>query len=772
MGQHLNSGLVRRDVALLESQKRPEELWAGWAHIGLELSNEERRLVLVSKIKCSKEKINILNIALTSVEQTELQELTRNKYLSMPCMRVALGRLHLAFDEIFSEEDSSKLKLLTNHVIGYYLNTNQYHNAFHAISMTLESLNICNILGVTDIKALKAVVIGDLYHDSGNGEAPTAPDSAWGDEVQSCKIFKTDLKSVEAKMIAGLDLGPLAALADLERERIQYPLPIHVQLSTRAEQVGNIETSSMAEVVTACIAYTVFKDRFETLENLAFHTQYIKIILEQFHETEEISVEQYKHFLNLSQSYIVWIAKNADIAGSLEGIHGVQNSLLSYAEDQMRAGFKPGHNQDFDQYRAGFLGFIGAAFASPTSTMAKEIKEQGFCPFPSIGKDDQEAYYSSDGLVSLRKFFEERVQQEDRYFSRAKEIFGKMLTALFVIAAEESQDGKNVAHLTIAQLRIKLEKWQNAEISRVKAILPESNIENWGPRFKRLDYDLERFPLLKLDEFQGLTIADLSPAIFNRIFLPEIAEARTLGEAQKIDQLRKANEISKLTNPRNIYFLDTYFGELNERQIDLIINHDQIEIAPSQSHNAQQKIMIEAWTKFRQEFQYHEIIQLAEAGIIDHRIAGSSQEACCIQNTIFDLAREEEQSLMRPCLTGILNLLAHCPRSFRILSLDSQSELIKFGKKTGAVYILLEGDLSINIRNKIIPLQRGELVGEMSVLSDLPAIASVYVPAGKSAQVAMVRKEDILAQYAAAEFRTHLISLARARRGLRKFDQN
>jgi CRP-like cAMP-binding protein len=107
-----------------------------------------------------------------------------------------------------------------------------------------------------------------------------------------------------------------------------------------------------------------------------------------------------------------------------------------------------------------------------------------------------------------------------------------------------------------------------------------------------------------------------------------------------------------------------------------------------------------------------------------------------------------------------------------MLSLKSETELIKLGENPDALYILLEGDLTVNVDGQTIALKPGEPVGEMSLLTGLGASASVYVPEGKSAMVAMVLAEDILTQYAAEDLYADLVNVARSRKGLLASDQN
>lgn len=237
--------------------------------------DEVARLDMLQKLQREGKKVNTLSIE-GGNERRGAMDVTRRKYGTMDSARQGSNRLFAALNEHFSKGDARELKDLARHASGHYLNTHQYHSAPHALGMTREMLQLAEIAGYTDPMVKKALVVAGIYHDTGNGLHPVPPVGPGADEVQAFKILAEDMKTAEsvARLSEqGLHSGSsneLKALQNIRNEKVTI------------KEGGKDVQYPMLDVIAACIAATVFRDRFAPSDVIAFD-QYVINILEILH---------------------------------------------------------------------------------------------------------------------------------------------------------------------------------------------------------------------------------------------------------------------------------------------------------------------------------------------------------------------------------------------------------------------------------------------------------------------------------------------------------
>lgn len=482
------------------------DVYADMHHVDAESARE----VLVERIKAAKagQKINTLAEGLTFKEMEKLQRYTREVYQHMESARSALARLEASLVKHFDEDDAMELRELAKHATGLYLNTHQYHNAVHALSMTRESLHLAEIAGITDPEILRILVIQGLYHDAGNGIHPT-PATKDADEAQAVTIFMRDVREARQRVKTGEDAGSLSALLKLRGVKI------------------NGESVSQHEVIAACIGATVFRDRFAPATSLAFQ-EYVGTILEQVHGTDPdfLNFRDVKRFTKLMESGPAWIARDADIAGSTYTPGVLVNNLANRGEDVLR-------NMAADigpvGYHKGFIGFLGATFHQGTLTEAVETARAGSPLYLPKGQGNATAIieYGKQQLVNESQRFEKLVTDH-----------GPMLTAMFVLIGEAVKKGENFLKLPLKDVRDRLENLVQdpKRIDRAKAILKKEEIT-------ALDIDLSRYPLLDDPRYHQRTIPEMTPGLVNRIFAPNTSLGSEQEEiSERLRDIERASE--------------------------------------------------------------------------------------------------------------------------------------------------------------------------------------------------------------------------------------
>ncbi|MBI3336400.1 cyclic nucleotide-binding domain-containing protein [Candidatus Peregrinibacteria bacterium] len=480
----------------------------GDVYSDMQHSDVESARDLLQKIKAAKpgQKINTLAEGLTPKEMETLEGYTREIYQHMESAGSALARLNASLIKHFDEDDAQELKELAKHTMGLYLNTHQYHNAVHALSMTRESLHLAEIAGITDPEILRVLVIQGLYHDAGNGIHPT-PATKDADEAQAVTIFMRDVREARRRVKTGEAVGSLSALIKLRGVKI------------------NGESVPQHEVVAACIGATVFRDRFAPATSLAFQ-EYVGTILEQVHGTDPdfLPFRDVKRFTQLMESGPAWIARDADIAGSTYTPGVLVNNLTNRGEDVLR-------NMAADigpvGYHKGFIGFLGATFHKGAVTEAVEIARAGSPLYLPEGQGN---------AAALIEYGKQQLVSESQRFEKLMTDHGPMLTAMFVLIGEAVAKGENFLQLPLKDVQGRLENLAQdpKRIDRAKTILKKEEITV-------LDIDLSRYPLLKDPRYQEQTIPEMTPGLINRIFAPNASlGSEQEGIAERLREIERA----------------------------------------------------------------------------------------------------------------------------------------------------------------------------------------------------------------------------------------
>lgn len=462
--------------------------------------------------------MNMLSDRLSDAEKEELARLTREKYAHMESATIALMRLDAALIKHFDAQDARELQELARHAIGLYVNTHQYHNAVHGLSMTREALHLAEIAGITDKETLRTLVIQGLYHDTGNGTAPVAPDRN-GDEVHGVAIFMRDLREAQRRASQGESVGALAALTKLTSVRI------------KGESVDQVQ------LVAACIASTVFPDRFALPSSLA-QQKYMGPILEHLHNADNYRFLHIRHMEDLTElmeSAVCAIVKSADIAGSTYEQNVLSLNLLNRVED-VRRGL--GHSIGPRAYHNGFIGFLGAGFHKGPDTPAVTAARNGSPLFIPADQGNAE---------ELMRYGKSQLEIEGQRFEKIMSEHESMLTALFVLIGESNANGENFLTLPLREIANRLEDLANDgnRIDRAQAILQKETIE-------ALDLDLNNYPLLRAEHCAALTIPEMRPGLINRIFAPNTAQTQEQNEVEeKLDEIQRNADVESqpvLTN--------------------------------------------------------------------------------------------------------------------------------------------------------------------------------------------------------------------------------
>ena len=727
----------------------------------LSAEEELRRLALIDRIKRAGKKVNVLNGELSDEEQIELIDLTRRKLKNMEAMQLALALLDSLLNEHFDTDTALQLKYLINHCSSYYLNIHQYHNAIHAVNMIRESLHLADIANMTDQQQLKLLVIIGLFHDVGNGEAPVAPDTETGDEVQAVVVFLNLFKEAQRRRNQGKPLGELAALADLGEMTLTLPLPQEVDIDGR-HQV----TASGEEVVAAGIAGTVFRDRFADLGSLAFGTKYNMITLKLLKGQKPL-LDDFERFVALSQTPLTWLARDGDIAGSTESTNAFPLGLFCRAEDLRQEGpFQSGAGLGPANYRGGFQVFIGGWFGT-TETRAREVAHTGSPLFyPEIDRDGQ----PDPAAERLADYARRRLAEEDRRFEQVITKHWDICTALYVLveechAGKHQNIGTNLLAVPIQHLIPLLKGLERAPKERVDEALYADAKQG---QTRALHFTLEDYPLIRKDSpYANKTIPELPPATLNRIFTPQTSQVETESERKEQQELLAA--LQRMEDPGQS--LQEALGEvythpaLTEEQIK-VLEHYHGTRAISLT-DADERVC--AWGSLRAvRLSPRQIQSFATTGLISGSIVASRDEAADIASELERIALDKSRgTALQPMLGAILGVADLTPQAFfRKMFYPGQENIITKGRHHGRICVILSGTATVVFEaGPKLPVSRGDLIGEMSAVTNEPASADVIAtPENGPVTVALLSNIDLNNAYESEALKVRAMELVRSRK--------
>ncbi len=455
-------------------------------------AGEQRRLKLLQKIRTDpSQKMNTLAKGLTDAEMRELIQLTRDTYMHMESARSALVRLDAALLKHFSEQDTKELRALARHTMGLHLNTHQYHNAVHALSMTREALHLAEIADIRDPAMLRTLVIQGLYHDTGNGTEPKPPTTKDADESQAVGIFMRDVERMELHALAGLT----------------------------SVRVGG-ESQDQKKVIAACIAATVFRDRFAPPDALALQ-EYVGGILEHVHNAEDhhfLQIRHLKEMTMLMDSAPAWIARDADVVGSTYSPSVLYNNILTRVEDTRRSLAKGAGPR---KYHNGFIGFIGASKYQGPDTEPVKVARAGSPLYLPEEEGNADA---------IKEYGKQQLTEETRRFEKLMKEHEPMLNALFVLIGEAHANNEEILRMPLRDIHERLKQLATdpARAERAQAILTDETIDS-------LELNLSAYPLLQDERYERMTLAGMTPGMMNRIFAPN--RKQTKDQEWMTDQL-------------------------------------------------------------------------------------------------------------------------------------------------------------------------------------------------------------------------------------------
>jgi hypothetical protein len=707
-------------------------------------AEEARRLELLASLSATQQKQNTLAAFHGDPEGNlmhELEELTRKKVRSMENCQIALGRLDATLDMLFEPAQADALKRLVNHVIGKYLHVDQYHSALHAISMTIETLHMASsVANINDQDQLATLVIQGLYHDTGNGMHPVPPDSEQGDEVQAVTVFLRDTEETDRRKREHLPLGELEALKDIRETMVTCPAS-----GIRASQ---------EEFVAAAIGGTVFRDRYEQISNIAFNTKYAELILRQLQKTSDPRLSDFRRFVALLDSPLVWLARDGDIAGSTEAANAMQMSLYNRAEDLRRG---VGAGQGPASYRSGFLAFIGGKFSKGESAARQQELEGGALFYPASSN----AQEGNAAASAVERYGRERLKEEERRFAEVMAAHGDMYTALFVLieelaAGKHPQYGKNLLALTVRDLATLLRGMEDAPKERVNTALVKDAEKNLT---QDLHFDLDHYPLLSHPTYQQMKLSELTAGTVNRMFAPGASLAQTTEKFELAVALFRA----KKQYDRG----DALSRSLREAAGYAITAEQEyvMKVIRSEASVANGKDRADVWNRLRAAgFTARDISNLCQDAVefLPKACAPSAAMSTQTIELLASLERDLVGTPLHPILKSVLEIADLTPETLSTEYVDAGELLIEKGDSPGRVFIILQGTASVEIgpRRKIL-LSPGEPVGELSALTGDGATADVR--AETPLTVLALPNHEIIAEFKNEHLRTRVLDLARRR---------
>lgn len=657
--------------------------------------DEDARREALIQFQETNKKVNTLGVQ-NGADRQKLMDLTRRKYAQMDAARQPTNRLFAAFNEIFSKKEARELKALARYVTGHYLNTHQYHSAPHALGMTREMLQQAELAGYRDPKVLKALIISGLYHDTGNGLHPVPPVGIEADEVQAFRVLAEDIKTAES--IARLSEQGIAPSPSSDLRAIQT---LRYEVVTVKE--GNKDVQyPMLDVIAACIAATVFRDRFAPSDVVAFD-QYVVNILEILHgkSIDGISASSLINIKKLINSGPAWITKNADISGSTNTVNVLQANLQNRLEDSRRGMAKDAGPVG---YHNGFIGFISASFHQGLDWAPVKQAKQG-APF-----------YMPDGnSEAVENYGRQRLAEEKERFEQLMISHKPMIIALYILIQQGIDEKENVLEWPLLRVRETLEELCS-QPGGIRAAL--ESIQKQGIMIKEkadelgdLEITPDGYPLLFDQRLEAKSISDLTPGVVNRIFAPNAARAETSAMRQRRERIAQLGD-----NP-SWEQLEGVVGKLTEDQKALIQQDRVVEThGKNQSHY---------WNMLRHAgLSITQIQDLAACGKIHmpgyENMARTSRAVEALEDLESGATIDQQ-----PCLARFLEVADLNPNALRIETFGPGDTIIEAGENPERVFVIIDGRALVELPHNMITLFPGGVMGEISALTGQGAVSSV-----------------------------------------------
>lgn len=664
-------------------------------------ADESSRLHALNLLAASGEKINTLGIH-DGNERQKTMDVTRRKYGTMDSARQVSNRLFAALNEHFSKGDAKELKDLARHASGHYLNTDQYHSAPHALGMTREMLQLAEIAGYTDPKVKKALVIAGIYHDAGNGIHPVPPVGPGADEVQAFKVLAEDLKNAESVArlsVQGIHADPLTELKALQGIRSEM-----VSINEGGKEVQY----PMLDVIAACIAATVFRDRFAPSDVVAFD-QYVINILEILHGKgiQEISAVSLINIKKLINSGPAWITKNADISGSTNSVAVLQANLQNRTEDLRRGMAKDAGPVG---YHNGFIGFISATWHQGLDWAPVKQAKQG-APF-----------YMPDGNSgAVETYGRQRLAEEKERFEQLVTSHKPMMMALYLLIQQGVDTKDNVLAWPLRKVRESLVGLCKAngglrgalEEAQKSGAMTKENAADLGS----FEVTADLYPLLFDQRHEQKSICDLTPGMVNRIFAPNAARTQTSSK------LLRNSKLVGLAADSSWEEIEAAVGSLNDTQKALIDEKRQV--------GAQGKDQAQYWNDLRDAgLSIAQIQDLAACGKVSMPGYEDAERTKAAVEALEDLEGGVAIDL-QPCLARLLEVADINPDVLRTERFEPGSAIIGVGENPERVLVIVKGRATVRLgEGESRTLVPGSVIGEISALTGKGAVAEVVAVRG------------------------------------------
>lgn len=663
--------------------------------------DEATRLDTLARLQAEGKKINTLGIE-DGNDRRKMMDVTRRKYGTMDSARQGSNRLFAALNEHFPKDEARELKDLARHASGHYLSTHQYHSAPHALGMTREMLQLAEVAGYTDPMVKKALVVAGIYHDAGNGLHPVPPVGPGADEVQGFKILVEDMKTAES--VARLSEQGLHSGSSNDLRALQ-----NIRNETVAIKEGGKDVQyPMLDVIAACIAATVFRDRFAPSDVIAFD-QYVINILEILHGKgiQEISAVSLINIKKLINSGPAWITKNADISGSTNTVNVLQSNLQNRLEDSRR-----GMSKDAGPvgYHNGFIGFISASWHQGLDWAPVKQAKQG-APF-----------YMPDGnSKAVEDYGRQRLAEEKERFEQLVTSHKPMMVALYLLIQQGIDAKDNVLTWPLRKVRESLVALSGAS-GNLRGVLEEA--QKGGVMTKENAGDLGSFevtadlyPLLFDQRHEQNSISDLTPGMVNRIFAPNAARTETTAKAAKKEKLSLLNTDSPWAE------IEAIVGSLTDDQ--------KLLVEQGRSVGTHGKDQAQYWNDLRHAgLAIMQIQDLAACGKIIMPGYENAERTKAVVETLEDLEGGVTVD-QQPCLARLLEVADLNPDILRTESFEPGKTIIEVGENPERVFVIVKGRATVVLpggESRTLP--PGSVIGEISALTGKGAVAKVVAVRG------------------------------------------
>jgi|GEM_PF-5238062 len=658
--------------------------------------DENVRLDGLRMLQDGGKKVNTLSIE-DGGDRRVMMDVTRRKYGTMDSARQASNRLFAALNEHFSKNDARELKDLARHASGHYLNTHQYHSAPHALGMTREILQLAEIAGYTDPMVKKALVVAGIYHDTGNGLNPVPPVGPGADEVQAFKILAEDIKTAES--VARLSEQGLHSGSSNELKALQ-----NIRNETVTIKEGGKDVQyPMLDVIAACIAATVFRDRFAPSDVIAFD-QYVINILEILHGKgiQEISAVALINIKKLINSGPAWVTKNADISGSTNTVNVLQSNLQNRLEDSRR-----GMSKDAGPvgYHNGFIGFISASWHQGLDWAPVKQAKQG-APF-----------YMPDGnSKAVEDYGRQRLAEEKERFEQLVTSHKPMMVALYLLIQRGIDANSNILTWPLRRVRESLVALTAIhgglravlEVAQGQGLMTKENAADLGT----FEVTADLYPLLFDQRLEQKSISDLTPGMVNRIFAPNAARTETVAKTAKKERLALLSADSPWAE------IEAIAGALTDDQ--------KVLVEQGRSVGTHGKDQAQYWNDLRHAgLSIAQIQDLAACGKIIMPGYENAERTKAVVETLEDLEGGVTVD-QQPCLARLLEVADLNPDILRTESFEPGKTIIEVGENPERVFVIVRGRAIVELpggESRTLP--PGSVIGEISALTGKGAVAKV-----------------------------------------------